>query len=181
MKKSYINGLGTILPGIAIAVLLVGLSSFGPNGPEDALAQNATTPTNQTAGNATAPTTGGLGNLTNADFSEVRADLATVREALSNNDTTQAYSALNWAKNGLFELANGQGELKDRINQQFSTIRSSIDRAEEPLLKDDTAQALEGLNNVDVEILRITQNLPPGEEELEDEEELEAEEEAEAD
>jgi hypothetical protein len=135
------------------------------------MAQNATAPTNQTAGNATSPTTSGLGNLTNADFSEVRADFESVREALFINDTTAAYSALSWAKNGLFELANGEDRLKDSINQQFSTVRSSIDSAQESLLNDDSAGALEGLNDADVQLVKITQGLPLGEDAGEAEEE----------
>jgi hypothetical protein len=171
MKKNYIKEFDTILPAIAAGVLLVGILSFGQSGSEHVLAQNATTPTNQTAGNATAPNTSGLGNLTIADFSEVRADFESVREALFNNDTTTAYSALSWAKNGLFELANGEDRLKDSINQQFSTVRSSIDSAQESLLNNDRAGALEGLNNADVQLVRTTQGLHLGEEEGEAEEE----------
>lgn len=161
MKDSNINGLSRILSAIAIAMLLVGVLSI-PNGPKEVVAQNATTSTNQTAG--TTNQTSSLGNLTNADFGEVRENLAAARNSVFDNDSSAAYSALNTAKEWLFGIANGQEGLTERINQQFDPLRSSIDSAQESLINNDVAGALKGVNEADVLLIKVTQNLPSGEE-----------------
>jgi hypothetical protein len=148
---------------------------------QEAAAQNATTTTttNQTAGNQTqgggAPATRAtMGNLTQADFGPVTDSLNTARESLQTNDTTAAYDAVNSVDSELFGLASGQGEQNMKaLMQQFKPLQDSIDSTRDALTNNDTAKALQQLNTADVELLKITQKLPPGEEEGEEEEEEE--------
>jgi hypothetical protein len=146
---------------------------------QEAAAQNATTTTtNQTAGNqtqgGTAATRATMGNLTQADFGPVTDNLNTARESLQTNDTTAAYDAVNSAESELFGLASGQGEQNMKaLMQQFKPLQDSIDSTRDALRNNDTAKALPQLNTADVELLKITQKLPPGEEEGEEEEEEE--------
>jgi hypothetical protein len=147
---------------------------FPPLLQQEAAAQNATT-TNQTAGNQTqgggaAATRAAMGNLTQADFGSFRDNLNTARESLQTNDTTAAYDAINSADNTLFGLANDQGEQNMKaLIQQFKPLQDSIDGTRDTLRNNDTAKALQQLNTADVELLKITQKLPPGEQEGEEE------------
>jgi hypothetical protein len=145
---------------------------------QEAVAQNATTTTNQTAGNQTqgggAATRAAMGNLTQANFGPVRDNLNTVRESLQTNETTAAYDAVNSAESELFGLANDQGEQNMKaVMQQFKPLQDSIDSTRDALRNNDTVKALQQLDTADVELLKITQKLPPGEEGEEEEEEEE--------
>jgi len=136
---------------------------------QEAVAQNATT-TNQTAGNQTQGGGGAaraaIGNLTQADFNTVRDNLNTARESLEDNDTTAAYGAMNSAESELFGLAIDQGEQNMKaLMQQFKPLQDTIDSARDALRNNDTANTLQQLNTADVELLKITQHLPSGEQE----------------
>ena len=141
---------------------------------QEAAAQNATT--NQTGGNQTqgggAATRAAMGNLTQANFGPVTDNLNTARESLQTNDTTAAYDAVNSAESQLFGLANGQGEQNMKaVMQQLKPLQDSIDSTRDALRNNDTVKALQQLDTADVELLKITQKLPPGEEGEEEEEE----------
>jgi hypothetical protein len=143
---------------------------------QEAAAQNATTTTNQTGGNQTqgggAATRAAMGNLTQANFGPVTDNLNTARESLQTNDTTAAYDAVNSAESQLFGLANGQGEQNMKaVMQQLKPLQDSIDSTRDALRNNDTVKALQQLDTADVELLKITQKLPPGEEGEEEEEE----------
>ena len=143
---------------------------------QEAAAQNATT--NQTGGNQTqgggAATRAAMGNLTQANFGPVTDNLNTARESLQTNDTTAAYDAVNSAESQLFGLANGQGEQNMKaVMQQLKPLQDSIDSTRDALRNNDTVKALQQLDTADVELLKITQKLPPGEEGEEEEEEEE--------
>ena len=148
---------------------------------QEAVAQNATTTTtmtNQTAGNQTqgggAATGAAMANLTQADFGPITDNLNTARESLQTNDTTAAYDAVNSAESQLFGLANGQGEQNMKaMMQQLKPLQDSIDSTRDALRNNDTVKALQQLDTADVELLKITQKLPPGEEGEEEEEEEE--------
>ena len=152
---------------------------------QEAVAQNATTTTtttNQTAGNQTqgggAATGAAMANLTQADFGPVTDNLNTARESLQTNDTTAAYAAVNSAELELFGLASDQGEQNMKaLMQQFKPLQDSIDSTRDALRNNDTANAIQQLNTADVELLRMTQQLPSGDQEVEEEEEGEEEEE----
>jgi hypothetical protein len=147
---------------IAFAVTQIPL----PLSEQQAVAQNATTTTNQTASNQTQGGGGAMANLTQADFGPVRDNLNTARESLQTNDTTAAYDAVNTAGSELFGLANDQGEQNMKaVMQQFKPIQDSIDSTRDALRNGDTVQALQQLNTADEELLKITQQLPPEEEE----------------
>jgi hypothetical protein len=139
---------------------------------QEVVAQNATTTTNQTAGNQTqgggAATRAAMGNLTQADFGSLRDNLNTARESVQTNDTTAAYDAVSSADSELFGLANDQGEQNMKaLMQQFNPLQDSIDSTRDALRNNDTAKALQQLNTADTGLLKITQQLPPEEQEEE--------------
>ena len=142
---------------------------------QEAVAQNATTTTttNQTAGNQTQGGGGAaMANLTQADFESVIDNLNSASEALQANDTTEAYDAVNSVENELFEIATDQGEQNMKtLMQIFKPLQDSVDSARDALRNNDTTNALQQLNSTDVELLKITQQLPPEEQEGEEEEE----------
>ena len=162
-----------VLTGILAAVVLamtIAVTQIPPPLQHEAVAQNATA-TNQTAGNQTQGGGAAMGNLTQADFGPVRDSLNTAREALQTNDTTSAYGAVNTVGSELFGLANDQGEQNMKaLMQQFKPIQDSIDSTRDALRDNDAAKALQQLNTADVELLKITQQLTPGEQEEETEE-----------
>lgn len=162
-----------VLTGILAAVVLamtIAVTQILPPLQHEAVAQNATA-TNQTAGNQTQGGGAVMGNLTQADFGPVRDSLNTAREALQTNDTTSAYGAVNTVGSELFGLANDQGEQNMKaLMQQFKPIQDSIDSTRDALRDNDAAKALQQLNTADVELLKITQQLTPGEQEEETEE-----------
>jgi NhaP-type Na+/H+ or K+/H+ antiporter len=161
-----------------VTTIVVATQTLLPLLQQEAVAQNATTTTNQTAGNQTQGGGGGaaggaaMANLTQADFGPVTDNLNTARESLQTNDTTAAYDAVNSAGSELFGLANDQGEQNMKaVLQQFKPLQDSIDSTRDDLRNNDTAKALQQLNTADVELLKITQSLPSGEQEEEEEEE----------
>jgi len=160
-----------------VTTIVVATQTLLPLLQQEAVAQNATTTTNQTAGNQTQGGGGAAGgaamaNLTQADFGPVTDNLNTARESLQTNDTTAAYDAVNSAGSGLFGLANDQGEQNMKaVLQQFKPLQDSIDSTRDALRNNDTAKTLQQLNTADVELLKITQSLPDGEQEEEEEEE----------
>ena len=162
-----------VLTGILAAIVLattIAVTQILPPLQHEAVAQNATA-TNQTAGNQTQGGGAAMGNLTQADFGPVRDNLNTARESLQNNDTTSAYGAVNTVGSELFGLANDQGEQNMKaLMQQFKPIQDSIDSTRDALRDNDAAKALQQLNTADVELLKITQQLTPGEQEEETEE-----------
>jgi hypothetical protein len=139
---------------------------------QEAVAQNATTTTmtNQTAGNQTqgggAATGAAMANLTQADFGPITDNLNTARESLEDNDTTAAYGAVNSAELELFGLASDQGEQNMKaLIQQFKPLQDTIDSTRDALRSNDTAKALQQINTADVELLKITEQLPSEEQE----------------
>jgi hypothetical protein len=111
-----------------------------------------------------------MGNLTQADFGPVTDNLNTARESLQTNDTTAAYDAVNSAESELFGLASGQGEQNMKaLMQQFKPLQDTIDSTRDALTNNDTVKTLQQLDTADVELLKITQKLPSGEEEGEEE------------
>jgi NhaP-type Na+/H+ or K+/H+ antiporter len=158
-----------------VTTIVVATQTLLPLLQQEAVAQNATTTTNQTAGNQTQGGGGAaMANLTQADFGPVTDNLNTARESLQTNDTTAAYDAVNSAGSGLFGLANDQGEQNMKaVLQQFKPLQDSIDSTRDALRNNDTAKTLQQLNTADVELLKITQSLPSGEQEEEEEEEEE--------
>jgi hypothetical protein len=157
-----------------VTTIVVATQTLLPLLQQEAVAQNATTTTNQTAGNQTQGGGAAMANLTQADFGPVTDNLNTARESLQTNDTTAAYDAVNSAGSELFGLANDQGEQNMKaVLQQFKPLQDSIDSTRDALRNNDTAKTLQQLNTADVELLKITQSLPSGEQEEEEEEEEE--------
>ena len=75
------------------------------------------------------------------------------------NNTQEAYTALTDAESYLFTLSQGS-----TVEQQFVPLRDQIEQSENALLGNDTMKALDRLNAASVELLKLTQKLPSGEE-----------------
>jgi hypothetical protein len=132
----------------------------------------AATTTNQTAGNQTTAGAGAqLANLTQADFGTLRENLASAREGLQGDDNEAAFTALSSANNDLFGVIDSQGE--DRIKVlagQLKPIQTSIDKAQDAIRNNDNSTALNALNSVDTELLKLTQQLPADEDDADTDE-----------
>jgi hypothetical protein len=162
---------------ISTALLLTygGMAQF-----PDATAQNATTAANQTgaesANQTAAPaqnqTTSPFGNLTSAWLDSVRENLQSARGSLHDNDTLSAYSLLSMADIQLLSIASDPtlGVEKSTLLQKFKPLSDGIDVAQAAIQTDDINGALSGLNNVDLELLKLNQQLPPAQPEEEAEE-----------
>jgi len=157
-----------------LSSLLVVAAVTGGIGLQEATSQNATTTgtANQTGGTATQNQTSiALANLTRADFESVTDALNSARESLMQNATQDAYFSLNFADNALFRAAVEEGPSATAPIVEMSRAASShIDNAQKALLDGDVPNALNELNSAGVELVRITQGLPAGEEESAEEE-----------
>jgi hypothetical protein len=161
-----------------ISSLLVLDTSIGRTATfQGAVAQNNTTNTtniisNQTNGIANQTEGGGggaaaLANLTQTDFESITEDLGQAHQALQNNDTSGVLDELSSASEELFQVISGQFDPDNMaaITEQFKPLQTHIDQARGAALKNDHTKTLEEINSADSELLKITQELPAGEEE----------------
>jgi hypothetical protein len=133
---------------------------------QDAVAQNAT------ATNQTNQTQAAMSNLTQADLESVADDIAAATEALTSNDTTDAYNTVNSIDQKLFNTANDQGEQNIKpLMEIFKPLQDNIDNARDALRNNDTANALQLLNSTDAELIKMTPQVPAEEQEEEEAEE----------
>jgi Na+/phosphate symporter len=133
---------------------------------QDAVAQNATAP------NQTNQTQAAMSNLTQADLESVADDIAAATEALTSNDTTDAYNTVNSIDQKLFNTANDQGEQNIKpLMEIFKPLQDNIDSARDALRNNDTANALQLLNSTDAELIKMTPQVPAEEQEEEEAEE----------
>jgi hypothetical protein len=144
-----------LMPGIVVSAILMTILAGDTNNKE-AMAQttNATTAANQTSIS--------IGNITSGDFSTIGDNLEAARDAIFDNDTYTAFSALNNADNNLYNIV---GETP--LQQQIKPIRDQINNAQDAVINQDLAKALADVNSATVELVKITQQLPPAEEEEE--------------
>ena len=173
MNTNIPKDVGTISLAV-LSSLLVLVTATGGIGLHEATSQNATTTTaNQTGGATTQNQTGtALGNLTRGDFEPVTSALNSARQSLMENATEDAYFSLNFADNALFRAAENEGPSASvTIAEMTQPLRDRIDAAQEALLGGDIPNSLNELNSADVELVRITQGLPAGEDEAAEEEE----------
>jgi hypothetical protein len=158
-----------------ISSLLVLDTSIGRTATfQGAVAQNNTTNTTNIISNQTngiANQTGGgaaaLANLTQTDFESITEDLGQAHQALQNNDTSGVLDELSSASEELFQVISGQFDPDNMaaITEQFKPLQTHIDQARGAALKNDHTKTLEEINSADSELLKITQELPAGEEE----------------
>ena len=107
-----------------------------------------------------------LANLTRADLENVTSALDSARDSILGNSSQEAYTFLNDADNALFRTAIGEGPSATITIVEISVpIRNHIENAQKALLAGDLPNALDERNSAEVELLRITQGLPAGEEE----------------
>jgi hypothetical protein len=149
-----------LLFAIVISSLLAAISITLTNFQTVVVAQqNATNNTTTTTANQTGGG-GQLASFTQADFEPLIDNLASAREALTDQDKQAAYDALSSASNDLFGLLNNQEENRISVLAgQFKPIQTSIDNAQQALRNNDNTKALNSLNTADNELLKITQQL----------------------
>jgi cellobiose-specific phosphotransferase system component IIA len=117
---------------------------------------NATSAANQTSQS--------LGNLTAGNFSSAQASLAEAREAIYTDRNFGAFAALNEADTELFILLDRAGP-DVGFQQKIAPVRENINEAQDAVINGDFAKALRDLNSASTEIVKITLQLPPGENE----------------
>ena len=168
MNTKIPKDIGTISLGVLLSLLVV-VATTGGIGFQKVMSQNATTAStgNQTAGTTTQNQTSmALANLTRADFGPVTSALNSARDSLMQNATQDAFFSLSFADNALFRTAVEEGpDATVAITEMSQPVRDHIDGAQKALLGGDIPNSLNELNSADVELLRITQGLPAGEEE----------------
>ena len=119
---------------------------------------------NQTTGNQTQAggAMGGniMANFIPSDLDPVTDNLNTAREALQNNDTTEAFNALSSVRNELFALTNDMepGQITV-LYQTLNPLQAQIDQAQDGLQRNDLSNALEALNSADSELLKLTEQM----------------------
>jgi hypothetical protein len=150
-----------IIHGSLITAMLMAISA-GILTVHEAISQtgNATSTANQTSQS--------LGNLTIGNFSSVQANLADARDAIYVDRNLRAFTALNTADNELYTLVDRVGpEAADLLLQKIAPVRENINNAQEAVANGDFAKALRDVNSASTEIVKITLQLPPGENEEE--------------
>jgi hypothetical protein len=119
---------------------------------------------NQTTGNQTQAggAMGGniMANFIPSDLDPVTDNLNTAREALQNNDTTEAFNALSSVKNELFALTTDMEPSQITVlYQTLNPLQAQIDQAQDGLQRNDLSNALEALNSADSELLKLTEQM----------------------
>jgi hypothetical protein len=110
--------------------------------------------------------------LTRADFAPVTSALGSARNSILANSSQDAYTSRNDADDALFITALGKGPSSMIIIIKISDpMRNHIENAQEALLHGDLPNAMKERNSAEVELVRIIQGLPPGEEVPPDDEE----------
>jgi hypothetical protein len=111
-------------------------------------------------------------NLTRADMGPVTSALNLAREAILANSSQDAYTSLSDADDALFITALGHGpSATTTIIEINAPMRYHIESAQNALLVGDLPRAMDERNWAEVELVRIIQGLPAGEEEPPAEEE----------
>ena len=105
-------------------------------------------------------------NLTQGDFETLSQDLTEARQALENNDTNTVLDELNSASGELFQVISRQFDPAhvEAMTQEFNSLQTHLDQAQEAALKDDHTRMLEELSAAESELLKITQTLPSSQE-----------------
>jgi hypothetical protein len=107
-----------------------------------------------------------LANLTRADFALVTSALDSARDSMLTNSSQDAYTFLNDADDELFKTALSKGpSAMINITEISDPMRNHIESAQKALLAGDLPNALNERNSAEVELVRVTQGLPAGEEE----------------
>ena len=184
MNIKVTNDVGTISTALLSGSLII-VAAMMALEPQEVASQNVTDiftlPSergtqnqNTTAGGSISPTgqTGAqnqtqmaLDNLTRADFSNVTSALDSARDSILANSSQDAYTSLSDANDALFITALGKGpSAMTTIIKIADPMRNNIANAQEALLHDDLPNAMKERNSAEVELVRITQGLPAGEE-----------------
>jgi hypothetical protein len=121
---------------------------------------------NQTLNNNQTGTAALSANMTQADFESLKLDLTEARQALENNDTTAVLDELSSASGELFQVISNQFDPVhvEAITQEFNSLQTHIDQAQEEALKGDCARTMEEVSAAESELLKITRMLPTSQE-----------------
>lgn len=165
-----------VLLGISLALLAMTLLAMPSNGSmkfafDEVFAQNQTA-ANQTTGAAAGQNQTVAANVTRQEFQPLEDALEEARRAVQENNTGIAYRALSRAQDMIFDLTHvSQGETQGQsevakakaLEEQLKTVRDNIDKAKEAIWNDNPESSLNGVGEVQVSLLQVTRNLPPGE------------------
>lgn len=174
MSEKQFNFLLTWSVVIGISSTLLATPSSG----EMIYSLNEAFAQNQTAANQTVGTAGQNqtpANTTQQEFQQLEDALSGARTALHENNTLIAYRALSTAENEMFDLTHvSQGEDQGKqegdkaktLEEQLKPVRDSITQAKAGIWdNEDETSPLNAISSAEVSLLRITETLPPGEEE----------------
>jgi hypothetical protein len=180
MQNTILKECGTASIALISSLFIVVAVTVGIE-PQEVTSQNATDfltgmgetgSQNQTQVTSQNATQMALANLTRADLGPVTGALDSARDSMLNFSSQAAYTSLNEADDALFQTAIGKGPSATITIVEISEpIRNHIENAQHMLLVGDLPNALNERNLAEVELLKILQELTPGEEEPPAEEE----------
>jgi hypothetical protein len=155
-----------------LSSLLVSVAVTGGIEPQEVASQSATDVFQIGQTGTQNQTQMALSNLTRADMGPVTSALNSARDAILANSSQDAYMSLSDADDALFITALGQGpSATTTIIEISEPMRNHIETAQNALLVSDLPKAMDERNSAEVELVRIIQGLPAGEEEPPAEEE----------
>ena len=176
-RKQFKNFLLTWSIMIGISSTLLAIPSNG----EMIYSLNEVFAQNQTVANQTGGITGQnqtVANITRQEFLQLEDSLNGARLALHENSPSTAYRALSTAEDEIFDLTHvtpsedqGEPEVEKAkaLEEQLKTVRDSVNQAKESIWNnEDKTSPLNAISSAEVSLLRITETLPPGEEEAEE-------------
>jgi hypothetical protein len=131
--------------------------------------QQNTTITNATSSNQTQGAgLGPMASLTQSDFGELTDSLNSAREALRDDDPAGAIGDLGSAETEVRVFMRQVGGEDSTGGQLLLKVLSNINAAQDASGNNDTMKAFQRINTADTELLKITQELPSGEDEDDD-------------
>jgi hypothetical protein len=173
MEIKILKDVAAVFSFAILSSLLVSVAVTGGIEPQEVTSQSDIEDIFQIGGTGTQNQTQmAPANLTRADMEPVTSALNSARDSLLGNSSQDAYTSLNDADDALFRTALGQGSsAMTTIIEITQPMRNHIESAQNALLVGDLPRAMEERNSAEVELVRIIQGLPAGEEEPPAEEE----------
>ena len=102
-----------------------------------------------------------MANLTTADLEPVISSLSEAREWILTNNNVSAYGAINMAGSELFRIE--LSDSSEALSKELRFVKNQIEQAREAIQNYNSSQALRHLYFTDLNLLKVTENLPSGE------------------
>ena len=148
------------LASVALSTFLILITSISGLTTTEVFGQQNTTNATSTSSNLTQAVVPGFMNLTQSDFGEVTDNLNSAREALRDSDLAGAIGDIGSAETEVRVFMTQVGG-DSPGGQLLLTVLDHINTAQDASGNNETLKAFQEINTADLELLKITQNLPP--------------------